>query len=251
MSRLLCVDWDYFFFNPMTAGNTRDETWQLYDWGHAEAVFFIDGPLWVMRARAFEQSGLPLPGMRKPDGDWEAFWARFTFTAPKGAVPDTGAPVAYAADSNAHAGTLAPPDGSTAFESVTLFDAHHDSGYRIASYTDYLHQTSFSCEDWVLEQQRRGTRDLEVRYPDWFPDGPSNDLPEGVLTRQRVDDTAPVETVFDTVFVCRSGAWVPPWCDTEFEAFVDAAPFDIAWLDEEPRNRGWDGAPSATKPATS
>lgn len=245
MSRLLCIDWDSFFANPMTAGHTTDETWQLFDWGHAEAEFFINGPLWLMRARAFEQYGMALPGVRTPAGGWEAFWTRFTFASPAGAVPDTGSPLAYAADSNAHAGTLSPPDATTAFESVLLLDAHHDSGYRINSYTDYLHQTSFSCEDWMLEQQRRGTRDLEVRYPTWFPDGPSNDLPDGVATRQRLDDEEPVEGVFDTVFVCRSGAWVPPWCDTEFEAFLDAAPFEVIWIDEHPRNRGWDEVQTA------
>lgn len=239
MSRLLCVDFDSFFYNPMTAGNLDDETWQLADWGHAESAFFINGPLWRFRARAYEQSGYPLPQVRIPEGGWEAFWSRFTVTSPVGVTPDTGGPVAYAADSNAHAGTLSPPDGSVAFTSVLLFDAHHDSGYRIKSYADYLHQTSFSCEDWMLEQQRRGTRDLEVRYPAWFPNGPSNTLPEGVATRQRVDDEAAVDMEFDTVFVCRSGAWVPPWCDDDFEAFLGAAPFEILWIDDQPLVREW------------
>lgn len=249
MSNLLCVDWDYHFYNPVTAGNFQDPSWQYADWGTAEAPFFVNGPLWLMRANAYAQGGLALPDVTTPEGGWEAFWDRFTFTSPDGAVPAAG-PLAYAADSNAHAGVLTPPDGSTAFTSIVLLDAHHDSGYHVESYADYLHQSSFSCEDWMLEQQRRGTRDLEVRYPTWFPDGPSNDLPDGVLTRQRVDDEQSVDLVFDTVFVCRSGAWVPPWCDTAFEAFLDAAPFEIIWIDDVPRNRGWNPAlVSGTMPA--
>lgn len=69
------------------------------------------------------------------------------------------------------------------------------------------------------------------------------------MTRQRVDDGDPIAEEFDTVFVCRSGAWVPPWCDGQFEEFLDAAPFEIIWLDSEPRNRGW--TPAAGSPATS
>lgn len=239
MSRLLCIDWDFWFYNPLDAGTFEDPNWQYFDWGHKEATFFIAGPVWDMRALTFERADVPLPQIHPPTGGWEEFWSRFTFAPPEGTVPDIGFPLAYAADSNAHAGTLTPPDDSLCFESVVLFDAHHDSGYRIPSFEAYEEQGTFSCEDWMLEHQRLGTTNLEARYPAWNPNGPSNDLPAGVLTRQRVDDGDPVDMVFDTVFVCRSGAWVPPWCDNDFEAFLDAAPFPVAWIDEMPRNRDW------------
>ncbi|MFE6664221.1 hypothetical protein ACFVFH_11770 [Streptomyces sp. NPDC057697] len=29
---------------------------------------------------------------------------------------------------------------------------------------------------------------------------------------------------FDLVFVCRSGAWVPPWADASFTDFLHSAP---------------------------
>lgn len=238
MSRLLCIDFDSFFVNPMDAGNFDDPHWQAYDWGHAEAVFFINGPLWQMRADTFARNGIPLPMASVPAGDWEAFWSRFTFTDPDGVY-------AYAADSNAHAGTLRPGDGSARFESVLLFDAHHDSGYHITSMAEYEKQATFSCEGWMLEHQHQGVTDLEVRYPGWNPGGPSHTLPQGVLTRQRVDDGMAVAQEFDTVFACRSGAWVPPWCDDQFEAFLDAAPFEIIWMESEPRNRGWQTSPAA------
>lgn len=246
MSRLLCIDWDFHFPNPMDAGNLDDPTWGCFDWGHAESAFFINGPLWRMRERAFRMMNVDVPFMAVPDGGWVAFWNRFTF-----AESGLEGVQAFAADSNAHAGTLRPPDGSAHFESVLLFDAHHDSGYHITSIAEYEKQTTFSCEDWMLEHQRQGVRDLEVRYPTWNPNGPSNTLPDGALTRQYVDDGQPITDEFDTVFVCRSGAWVPPWCDTQFEEFLAAAPIEIDWIDSEPPNRGWDTpAPEGASPAS-
>lgn len=223
MSNLLCIDFDFFFPNAMEAGDFDDPTWPLTDWGHAESPLFLSGVIWESRAAAFYQMNLPLPPVLIPEGGWSTFWARFQF------ADDT---VFTFGDSNAHAGLIAPPDGSPAFESVLLFDAHHDSGYQIDAMADYLAQTTFNCEDWVLEQQQRGTSDLSVRYPTWKPNGPTEDLPAGVLTRQSLDDGAPVPTVFDAVYVCRSGAWVPPWCDTDFLNFVNAAPMDGEQVDE-------------------
>lgn len=39
-----------------------------------------------------------------------------------------------------------------------------------------------------------------------------------------VDPGGRVEGVFHRVFVCRSGAWVPPWADPGFFAFLEEAP---------------------------
>jgi hypothetical protein len=39
-----------------------------------------------------------------------------------------------------------------------------------------------------------------------------------------VDDGASHLGQFDKVFVCRSGAWVPPWFDDAFADFLQIAP---------------------------
>jgi hypothetical protein len=232
MSNLLCIDFDFHFPNAFEAGNYDDPAWQLQDWGHSETPMFLSNMVWATRASAYYQHNLPLPGMVIPEGGWEAFWGRFTFT--------DDAWFGYG-DSNAHAGAVTPPDGSGAFDKVVLFDAHHDSGYRIKSFEQYLQQDSFSCEDWMLEHQRRGTTDIEVRFPQWKPDAVQEQLPAGVVSRLTVDDEQPLpDVMFDAVFVCRSGAWVPAWCDGDFGDFLDAAPLVGVQVDEEELDRGFD-----------
>lgn len=232
MSNLLCVDWDFFFVSPMEAGNTDDPTWQLHDWGHSEHLsFFLDGPLWTSRAGAFLQNGFPLPGVTAPEGGWKAFWDRFTFAE--------DADFTFG-DSNSLAGAVEPPNAPEPFEKVVLFDAHHDSGYHIKSFKEFLAQDRWDCEDWMLEHQERGTRDLTVRYPQWNPKAVENELPKGVLTKQVIDDGLPLDgIVFDTVFVCRSGAWVPPWCDRDFLDFLHACPLDGMQVDDAELDRGF------------
>jgi hypothetical protein len=45
-----------------------------------------------------------------------------------------------------------------------------------------------------------------------------------VPLRREVDPGGRVEGVFHRVFLCRSGAWVPPWVDPAFFAFLESAP---------------------------
>lgn len=230
MSNLLVVDWDFWFPNLGEAGTAGDHA-VLWDWGHSEQLPILLSPVvWVSRAGGFTASGLDIPDIKEPDSGWGSFWNRFTF------ADDTEFTFA---DSNAYAGTLTPIDGTEWFERVLLFDAHHDSGYRINSMTEFENQDGFSCEDWMLVHQQNGTTDLEIRYPQWHPDGPMATLPEGVVTRQVVDDGAQVAGVFDSVFVCRSGTWVPPWCDQEFLAFLHACPLDGMQVDDIPLDRGY------------
>lgn len=187
--------------------------------------------VWSTRASGFLANGLPLPEVTVPHGGWSTFWSRFRFT------PDA---TFHYADSNSLTGAMTPPDGSAVFDQVVLFDAHHDSGYRCASIEAYRRQGTYSCEDWMLEHQIRGTTDLEVRYPQWKPNGPTEPLPEGALTRLTLDDGQPFPQTFDALFVCRSGGWVPPWCDDDFEALIAAAPLDGVQVDDVALNRNFD-----------
>lgn len=232
MSNLLCVDFDYFFYNPLEAGRSDDPNLLMYDWGHSETPLMLSNLLWSTRAMGFFQNGLELPQVTVPDGGWEKFWSRFKFA-------DT---VTFEyADSNSLAGLIEPPDGDFTFEEVVLFDAHHDSGYRVDSVSEFLLQESFSCEDWMLVHQSKGTEHLTVRYPQWKPRGVKDPLPDECLTVLTIDDGEPLHgIVFDAVFVCRSGAWVPAWCDGDFTDFIAAAPFPGTQVDDEELDRGFD-----------
>jgi hypothetical protein len=104
-ARLLVVDFDFFFPNPLDAGASDLQSLRLYDWGHAETLVHRE-TIWPARAAAFALDGVPLPRCEPTDG----FWYRFTFETD----------LLLVADSNAYAGPLAW-EGS-GFDEVLVFD---------------------------------------------------------------------------------------------------------------------------------
>jgi len=215
--RLLVVDFDFFFPNPLEAGDSDTASLYLYDWGHAETLVHRE-LVWPARAAAFTGHGLPLPWCEPTDG----FWDRFTLDT------DT----LLVADSNAHAGTLARDGG---YSDVVVFDAHHDCGYR-RSYDDYLTTGEYTCEDWTYPHVRAGAR-ISVRYPRWRHRWPQLEPDTRIPAQRSTDDGAPVTGAFTTVFACRSGAWVPAWCDGQWQQFIDAFPGRTLRIDADLRPR--------------
>lgn len=230
MSRrnILVVDFDYFFPNPLEAGEVLDGISGLYDWGHREAPFFIEG-IWPIRASQFLAAGLPLPRAVVPEG----WWSRFRLTQQ---------PTLLLCDSNAHAGNLLP-DGPIG--QVWLFDAHHDAGYGATPQEGLQkwngHRSSLNCEDWMLNLYHGGA-DLHMRYPQWRANGMDMEPEPAVPVDRAVDDLAPLDIRFHTVLMCRSGAWVPSWCDPDFTALADAYPGRQRWLDQSVHPRAFDAA---------
>ena len=191
--RLLVVDFDYFFPVPQ---DPQDPLAFLYSWAHFETPYYL-GEVWEERALAFLLRGLPLPQARGLEG----FWERFAF-APEARL--------YSADSNALA---FHSDVHQGVREVMLFDAHHDAGYRPLGVEP-------ACDDWMVYYARQGAR-LRVFYPSWRD--PSLEPVPAVPVERVKDPGGPVEGVFHRVFLCRSGAWVPPWADEAFFAFLEAA----------------------------
>ncbi|MET8816450.1 hypothetical protein ABZW47_31175 [Streptomyces sp. NPDC004549] len=217
--RLLVVDFDFFFHNPregVSAPHRGDL--ELYDWAHAENHMLCE-VIWPFRAEGFLRAGIDVP---RCEG-YEDFWQRFTFTSDR--------PPLFYADSNLYAGRLTPAHfalsgpKATAWQEIHLFDAHHDSGYihdsGPASLEEWREQGTFSCEDWMLVHHDKGSR-LTLTYPAWRPGGESH--PPMIPLSTTVDDGADVTTPFDAVFLCRSGAWVPSWCDDQFTQMLNAFP---------------------------
>ncbi|GGM92868.1 hypothetical protein GCM10007092_02560 [Thermus composti] len=117
----------------------------------------------------------------------------------------------YYADTNALA---FHPKVRQGVEEVVLFDAHHDAGYRPLGEEP-------ACDDWMVFYHRLGAR-LRVYYPPWRD--PSLEPEPRVPVARALDPGGRVEGVFHRVFLCRSGAWVPPWADGDFFAFLGEAP---------------------------
>ncbi|WP_347240551.1 hypothetical protein [Thermus sp.] len=192
--RLLVVDFDYFFPVPQ---DPKDPLAPLFAWAHFETPYYLL-EAWEERALAFLLRGLPLPGAQ----GWRGFWGRFAFA--KGAV-------LYYADSNALA---FHPEVRQGVEEVVLFDAHHDAGYRPLGEVP-------ACDDWMVFYHRLGAR-LRVYYPSWRD--PSLEPEPKVPVAREVDSGGKLPGEFHRVFLCRSGAWVPPWADPDFFAFLEEAP---------------------------
>lgn len=220
MSKLLVVDWDWFF--PAVERPQDGDEWVLYDWGHAESLMFIEA-LWPDRAAGFVRNGLPLP---KTNGLDEDFWGRFAFAADV---------EVFASESNSKA---AEPTVADDVDEVWLYDAHHDAGYHGGGVDELVRLCDggrWSCEDWMVLHYAQGAS-LHVRYPQWRHYAMDDEPAPLVPVDRQVDDgsNGPDGLVFDRVFVCRSGAWVPPWVDEDFTAFVEAAPAKAEVLGDYP-----------------
>lgn len=236
MPNLLVVDFDYFFVNPLEGGIFSDEAFWLYDWGHNETELYRTH-IWPSRAAAFWANDRPLPGVEIPEG----WWDRFNID------PDA---VCTVSDSNAYSGVMEVK--AEAYDHVWLFDAHHDL-YRFDT-TEEVEEWAdaggpITCEDWMFAHHMRGSR-LHWRWPQWHKaaKGMRDAIPKFVGCDARKDDMGDLDMRFDSVSVCRSGCWVPPWCDQDFSNFVLSCPVaEIVEVEDgsmEPRD--WKEAAEAT-----
>lgn len=217
MTRLLVIDWDFFFPTPQPGSS---EGLRLWDWGHSERgpeAMFLLSQAWYFRAYGFRHEGLPLPGT---SGDEAGFWRRFNID-PKCTL--------FVAESNALAASERVLRGVT---DVTLFDAHHDSGYdraRGERQEDALHRYAtseerFDCENWMAAYYLRNA-EVRMRYPRWKAWGPKVEPPPVVPVQRGIDSgTGPVDGTFNRVFICRSGVWTPPWIEDAFWRLVAQCP---------------------------
>lgn len=233
---LLVVDWDYFF--PVPHHDLQE--WLLfYDWTHSEGMSpTMQEWMWQDRAAMFFNEKGHLPTV---DNDYLRFWDRVKL--------DPTAALTFA-NSNVHAisdqyGHLWMPG---LVEQVWLFDAHHDSGYGKLKkpkgddfdLADVFPNGQATCEDWLAYFTLTGS-ETHVRYPRWHKKWEQVDRKPDIKPTSRMRDIAKNKTdkqlehvEFGHVFVCRSDAWVPPWCDHDFEVFIARAGFEeTTCLDEE------------------
>lgn len=218
-NNLLVIDFDYFFNNPVLNTESHPDVF-LYDWASNEThdgTNTLGAFIWEVRAGAFLAEGKPLP---KASG-YEHFWDRFTLT--------TDARI-YVADSNVHSGNMFP-NTHDIWDRIDLYDAHHDAGY-------LDNDEAMHCGNWMLHHHHRGTRDLNVHYPPWRTSIDGTETPPVAPVNRTIDDGhTPDPTTYTMVFVCRSGAWVPSWCDNQFNDFINEAPRPVHYFGPRPTTR--------------
>ncbi len=209
--RLLSVDWDYFFpkVERIEDGELPNgkNVFFMYDWGHKESGIFISY-IWPHRAADFVRAGLELP---KTSGLEREFWSRFRFS-PHATM--------FYAESHSQA---ADPRVMRNVTEVWSYDAHHDAGYDADKLQDAMQRGHVTCEDWLAYYVIRGSK-ASVVYPKWRDYAVEEEIKPVIQVDRVIDNGKSVPVTFDRVFVCRSGAWVPPWVDSEFDAFIKAAP---------------------------
>jgi len=198
---ILSIDWDYFFPVP----RKRPEAY-MYDWGMQEAEFFTsaDG-IWTSRAASFIAVGMGLP---TTSGEEESFWSK-VLIRPSASL--------WVADSHSALSDLVQRNGVENVE-IWNFDAHHDGAYSKEACL-LAEEGRISCDNWAYWARCLGV-EVATIYPKWRERNPesSSKFFSGLTFFDRVP-----QVLFHEVFICRSGAWVPPWLDEKFVGFLKGA----------------------------
>jgi hypothetical protein len=178
----LTIDWD--FFVPEKA---------RWDMGHGESVLFLT-ILWTHRAELIDRI--------KTSGEEKGFWKQLDVKLPQRVCV-----------SDSHAYAYAVPNDA---DRVVLFDAHHDCWDRRGK--------GVGCENWLriwLEESE--AREVLWVYPKHLIENwGKQEVPEDLRSRVETMEwhgSIDLEEV-ETVHICRSGCWTPPWLDVDFIAFV-------------------------------
>ena len=192
--RVLSVDWDYFFPNV---------AW--YDWGHQETEFFIQMS-WHLRCGNHNmKTGERAIEAVNPDKKLLTnFWEKRLSNIPN---------ALFIAESHA---SIYHWLHDFHIDELVNFDQHHDLGYPSAK--GYL-----ECGNWagkMLNEKR--IKQYTLVYPPWR--NRKKEIEEDTPKRKNVfiehDHRQIAKSEYDAVFICRSGAWTPSWCDDDFHRFV-------------------------------
>ena len=220
----LSVDWDFFV--------PEDELW---DWGHQENGLFIEA-MWQFRLADFFAKGKDLRkemALATCDPGAKEFWRtmeRLGYKITKQTEVTVGESHAQAAGPFIHAAGGKPID-------VLHFDAHADSGYGkpdevVKRVRAALQKGQTDCGSWLLALAMSVPTNVTYVYPKWkglkewaqFEGDKDARLKEFsdyqavVYDEDDMVEACPPRPV-SHVFICRSGAWTPPWLDEEFFLF--------------------------------
>jgi hypothetical protein len=174
--------------------------------------------LWDIRATGFLMNDLPLPMVE----GWQDWWGQFKLSKN---------PRLFVGES--HCSAVNTKVTHRINGEVWLFDAHHDCGYDEKTDRESVQTGRWTCENWLIWYGRNlGLDNIHMRYPTHrtgaFEEEREPYLPD--LDREFYDPQEETP-VFDTIYVCRSGAWVPSWCDQEFNQWVADIPIkNYAWV---------------------
>lgn len=236
IKNILSVDWDFFF---------PDST--VFDWSASETRYagFYLKMVWTMRAHnhiCFKSASHPDLDPETPAIEYmqpypqlmAGFWDRFRFTA------NTSLVITESHEDLVLIMDRAPSFFNEEIDGYTVwnFDAHHDMGYGIPA----KHSKSpisrelpkLNCGNWALHGMYAVPPivNYHLIYPEWRKRRDENDFARVAHQASSIRYKIPhIGWDIDIVFVCRSGAWSPSWCDPQWLEFIDwwAKHHKLAW----------------------
>jgi hypothetical protein len=239
----LSIDWDFFV-----------RSMGIWDWGHRETPFFMSSFVWMERFASFWAQGIDIREEMDPDTHAyprpDSFWSLLSQMG----YDFSECTDISVAESHAAAGPvfyqLTREVGVPTY--IVNFDAHHDAGYvKWGELRQSIKAGSCACDTWVcalmcwldevsfrivlpnwMKEECEISEQVKVIHRanpkkmwsriavDWFMD-PQQQTINSIVSRpgQRL--------VVDGIFICRSGAWTPPWLDTQFVNFVRGAEREV------------------------
>jgi hypothetical protein len=244
---VLSIDWDFFFYRGCeveSAGYITIPTGEkmplsmFFDWGHGEQQSeALQDILWSVRFQHFKRAGLdPYQITRKncvaPSDFYSDVKKRLGGSRYDVNYSDSHRHAYYTVDDAYHDNDCEPLH-------VLHFDAHHDLGYSLKTIKQHRKDKTYDCADWLFAALDSGiVGSVEVVYPDWrglheFKNSETRQVEDYSVKfttwKDWTHDTARYDV--EAVHIARSGTWVPPWFDKDFDRFVhwwggDASCFD-------------------------
>lgn len=194
---MLSIDWDFFVPEKLE-----------WDFGHIENNFFLE-IVWLYRVKQFEAMGLNYLEEIKTTGEENVFWDKI-----RRVINFKSGLQTFITESHTIAYYFAKELG---VNKVINIDAHSDLGYH--------HCDNIECDNWLLYLYKNGViDDFLVVYPEHsieYKDGASAWVEyRKKITSYKNFTQRKNKIDVDTLFICRSGCWTPPWLDDDFYDFV-------------------------------
>lgn len=227
MTNVLSIDFDYWFDMPGE-----------YDWQFREALFFIN-QLWAFRAMDSAARGVDIRTTCKVAAD-EPRPAKMATVIREHGIK---IPRYQLAVSESHSAAYKWLVRMKDLHIINI-DAHHDMGYSKTT-------APMNCDNWIKHLILKGkVKKVTQIYPKWRLRHDNEweqncarltsefDIP--IECHYGIDEWLPYNIDVRKVFICRSGAWVPPWLDRDFRSLVNSF---IATCCGDFVYYGWSGAP--------
>lgn len=197
---LLSIDWDYFIY-------TQKGNWGSFMENRKNVI-----DLWYKRYIQSKTGGRDIKRSFMLSSDVDTFWNKIKkiFKFEKDIK-------SYVSDSHALSYNIAEDNNCS---EVYLFDAHSDLGYGGLSSLNF----EVNCANWLGKLLKSGqVKAANIIYSPYTQEKPEyfKAINNAYNVRYISLSDLKSEISIETIHICRSGAWTPPWFDDKFNDFIN------------------------------